>query len=103
MAATQKETYLRLLGYVLPYRRTFGFAILAMVILAATEPAVPALMKPLLDGSFVDRRHTAGRGIRSARAHRFSKRYMFSLGCGKARHGPSHRDVRAPVVRTRSI
>ena len=55
MAATQKETYLRLLGYVLPYRRTFGFAILAMVILAATEPAVPALMKPLLDGSFVDR------------------------------------------------
>ena len=55
MAATQKETYLRLLGYVLPYRRTFGFAILAMVILAATEPAVPALMKPLLDGSFVNR------------------------------------------------
>jgi subfamily B ATP-binding cassette protein MsbA len=53
MPATPNQTYLRLLRQVLPYRKTFGLAILAMVIMAATEPAVPALLKPLLDGSFV--------------------------------------------------
>lgn len=33
----------------------FGLAILGMVLTAATEPLFPALMKPLLDGSFVQR------------------------------------------------
>jgi subfamily B ATP-binding cassette protein MsbA len=47
--------YKRLLGHVLPYWRRFGLALLAMVALAATEPAIPALLKPLLDGSFVER------------------------------------------------
>ena len=47
--------YGRLLTYVRPYRRQFGFTVLAMVLLAATEPAVPALLKPMLDGSFVDK------------------------------------------------
>jgi ATP-binding cassette, subfamily B, bacterial MsbA len=47
--------YRRLLGYVTPYWRTFALALLAMIILALTEPAIPALLKPLLDGSFVDR------------------------------------------------
>jgi subfamily B ATP-binding cassette protein MsbA len=48
-----KDLYLRLLGYVLPYRRTFAFALLGTVAFAATEPAMPALMKPLLDEAFV--------------------------------------------------
>lgn len=46
--------YSRLLTYVRPHWRTFSLSILAMIILGALEPAVPALLKPLLDGSFVD-------------------------------------------------
>ena len=48
-----RKLYARLLGYVKPYWRLFALAIATMVVVAATEPAVPALMKPLLDGSFV--------------------------------------------------
>ncbi len=47
--------YLRLLTYVRPYRRFFLVALLAMVILAATDPAIPALLKPMLDGAFIDK------------------------------------------------
>ncbi|OGT19801.1 MAG: lipid A export permease/ATP-binding protein MsbA [Gammaproteobacteria bacterium RBG_16_57_12] len=50
-----KALYLRLLGYVRPYRGVFSISILAMIVLAATEPAMPALFKPLLDGSFVEK------------------------------------------------
>jgi len=48
-----KELYLRLLKYVFPYRKAFLFSLLGTVIFAATEPAMPALMKPLLDETFV--------------------------------------------------
>jgi subfamily B ATP-binding cassette protein MsbA len=48
-----QSLYLRLLSYVRPHWRAFSFSILTMVILAATEPVLPALMKPMLDGSFV--------------------------------------------------
>ena len=48
-----KQLYLRLLRYVMPYWRVFLVSLLAMVVVAATEPALPALLKPLLDGSFV--------------------------------------------------
>jgi subfamily B ATP-binding cassette protein MsbA len=47
--------YFRLLRYVAPYWRAFAIAILTMILVAGTEPLFPALMKPLLDGSFVDR------------------------------------------------
>jgi subfamily B ATP-binding cassette protein MsbA len=47
--------YRRLLGYALAYWQTFALGILCMVVLAASQPLVPALLKPLLDGSFVDR------------------------------------------------
>ncbi len=50
-----KELYLRLMGHVLPYWRVFALALFAMVVGAATEPLVPALIKPLLDGGFVER------------------------------------------------
>ena len=33
----------------------FAYAIVTMVALAATEPVLPALMKPMLDGSFVEK------------------------------------------------
>ena len=54
MDNNDKSLYLRLLRYVKPYWRLFGFALLCMAILGALEPALPALLKPLLDGSFVD-------------------------------------------------
>jgi subfamily B ATP-binding cassette protein MsbA len=52
---TSKQLYLRLLGYVRPYRKVFAFSILFTILLALTQPMVPALFKPLLDGSFVDK------------------------------------------------
>jgi subfamily B ATP-binding cassette protein MsbA len=51
--ANTRELYLRLLRYVVPYWKVFAIAIVSIVVLAATEPAIPALMKPLLDGSFI--------------------------------------------------
>ena len=50
--SSNRELYLRLLGYVKPYWRMFALAMLTMVATAATEPLFPALMKPLLDGNF---------------------------------------------------
>lgn len=50
---TSTELYLRLLRYVSPYWKVFVLALLGMVVVAVTEPALPALMKPLLDGTFV--------------------------------------------------
>jgi len=52
---TSGKLYLRLLGYVRPYWRGFALALVAMAVVAASEPALPALMKPLLDGTFVER------------------------------------------------
>ena len=52
---TSKQLYLRLLGHVRPYWRQFALGILFMVLLALTEPAIPFLLKPLLDGTFVER------------------------------------------------
>ena len=48
-----QELYFRLLRYVQPYRRIFALSLLGTVIAAATEPLIPALIQPLLDGSFV--------------------------------------------------
>ncbi|HYN78251.1 MAG TPA: ABC transporter transmembrane domain-containing protein, partial [Lamprocystis sp. (in: g-proteobacteria)] len=45
--------YRRLLGYAKPYWRMFAVSILGMLIYAATEPVFAAMMKPLIDGSFV--------------------------------------------------
>jgi subfamily B ATP-binding cassette protein MsbA len=52
---SSKQLYFRLLGYLRPYRTAFILALLATAVIAATEPAIAGLMKPLLDGSFVDR------------------------------------------------
>ncbi len=53
-AAPSWALYRRLLRYVLPYRRTFAIGVFSMMLLAATEPLLPALLKPLLDGSFFE-------------------------------------------------
>ncbi|MFP4062364.1 MAG: lipid A export permease/ATP-binding protein MsbA [Halochromatium sp.] len=47
--------YRRLLGYVLPYRKMFAIAIGGMLVFGLTEPLFAAMIKPLLDGSFVER------------------------------------------------
>ena len=47
--------YRRLLGYVIPYWRLFLLSILSMIVLAATDPAIAALMQPLLDGAFIEK------------------------------------------------
>ena len=49
------DTYRRLLGYVVPHKRQFAFAIAGMVVYALCETGFAALMKPLLDGSFIER------------------------------------------------
>src|SRR5581483_5974012 len=50
---TSLQLYLRLLSYTRPYWRIFSVSIISMVVIAATEPALPALVKPMLDRSFV--------------------------------------------------
>lgn len=49
---SSRELFRRLLGYAGKYWIGFAFAVVAMVITAATETAFPALMKPLLDNGF---------------------------------------------------
>ena len=52
---TGRDLYVRLLRQVAPYWRMFALAVGAMVVLAATEPALPMLLKPTLDGSFIEK------------------------------------------------
>jgi subfamily B ATP-binding cassette protein MsbA len=50
-----KVTYARLLRYVWPHKLQFSFAIAGMVVYALCETGFAALMKPLLDVSFIER------------------------------------------------
>jgi ATP-binding cassette, subfamily B, bacterial MsbA len=52
---SSRELYVRLLGYVRPYWGMFVVAVATMALAGATDPLLPALLKPLLDGSFVER------------------------------------------------
>ena len=52
---TTRELYFSLLRYVVPYWKVFAGALASIIVLAMTEPAIPALMKPLLDGSFIEK------------------------------------------------
>lgn len=51
------QIYARLLSFVRPYWRPFALAVVAMVLMAATEPLFPALLKPLLDEGFSGKSH----------------------------------------------
>ena len=55
VSGSAREVYRRLLRYAKPYWRIFAISIVGMLIFAATEPVFAAMIKPLLDGSFVDR------------------------------------------------
>ncbi len=48
-----RTTYLRLLGFVRPYRKVFIYSMIGMALTATTEPMFPAIMKQLLDTGFV--------------------------------------------------
>jgi ATP-binding cassette, subfamily B, bacterial MsbA len=52
---TNTQLYLRLLSYVKPYWRVFAASIMGTAVSAATEPLLPALLKPMLDGTFVQK------------------------------------------------
>ena len=47
--------YKRLLRYLLPQKQIALLAVSAMVVMAITAPVLPALMKPLMDGGFVNK------------------------------------------------
>ncbi len=50
-----QDLYRRLLSYTFEHKIVFFFSILAMAAFAITDTAFAALMKPLLDGSFVEK------------------------------------------------
>ncbi|MFN0039975.1 MAG: lipid A export permease/ATP-binding protein MsbA [Burkholderiales bacterium] len=52
---TSTRLYFRLLGYVKPYWAVFALSILGMLMLAASEVALPMAVKPFLDGTFVQK------------------------------------------------
>ncbi|WP_114696371.1 lipid A export permease/ATP-binding protein MsbA [Motiliproteus coralliicola] len=52
---TNRELLGRLMTYVRPHWGKFVIAIIAMVVVASTEPAVAAMMQPLIDGTFIDK------------------------------------------------
>ncbi len=54
MSEIQTGIYKRLLGYTARHKGFLVIAVLAMIVSALTEPAFALLMKPLLNGSFVD-------------------------------------------------
>lgn len=49
------QLYKRLLTYTLPYKWVFVAAIFGMILTAAVQPVLAALMKPLLDAGFIDK------------------------------------------------
>ena len=51
--------YRRLLRSILPYRKIVAVSVLAMVVTASLEPVLPALLKPLVDESLIQKDHTA--------------------------------------------
>jgi subfamily B ATP-binding cassette protein MsbA len=50
-----RQVYFRLLGYLKPHWKILAAGVFGMVVLAASEAGIPALLKPVLDGTFVDR------------------------------------------------
>jgi subfamily B ATP-binding cassette protein MsbA len=55
VSGSARQVYARLLHYARPYWRAFVLSIIGMLVYAATEPFFAAMVKPLLDGSFVQR------------------------------------------------
>ncbi len=54
---TSHQLYTRLAGYVAPYWGMLAVALPGMLVLAVTEPALPLLLKLMLDGTLVNPQH----------------------------------------------
>ncbi len=54
---TGHQLYARLAGYVAPYWGMLAVALPGMLVLAVTEPALPLLLKLMLDGTLVNPKH----------------------------------------------
>lgn len=54
---TGHQLYTRLAGYVAPYWGMLALALPGMLVLAVTEPALPLLLKLMLDGTLVNPNH----------------------------------------------
>ncbi|WP_210397318.1 lipid A export permease/ATP-binding protein MsbA [Motiliproteus sediminis] len=52
---TNRELLGRVAAYVKPHWAKFLVAVAAMAVVASTEPAVAAMMQPLIDGTFIDK------------------------------------------------
>ena len=52
---SSRQLLVRLLRYFKPHWRVFLVGVLGMGLMAASEAGIPALLKPLLDGTFVDK------------------------------------------------
>ena len=76
---TSLGLYFRLLQHVRPYWRMFALSVLTTTLVAATEPALPALLKPMLDGSFVQRDPSMMKLIPLALVGLFLARGLFSF------------------------
>ena len=55
LGQTPAQLYRRLLGHALPYKWVFLAAVAGMVAAAASETGFAALLKPIMDGGFVER------------------------------------------------
>ena len=55
--------YRRLLSHLRPHWRPFALAVTAMLMAAAAQPAIPIILKPVLDESFVDQDPNAVAGL----------------------------------------
>jgi len=53
--ASSKITYRRLLSYTFQSKGVFIISVISMVLVALSQPAFAALMKPMLDGGFIDK------------------------------------------------
>ena len=54
-ALTGREIYQRLLAYVWPYKFVFLVSVVGMIFVAAAETTFAALLKPIMDGGFVEK------------------------------------------------
>jgi subfamily B ATP-binding cassette protein MsbA len=50
-----RQLYVRLLGYLKPYLAVFALSLVGMALTAGSEVALPVLVKPFLDGTFVEK------------------------------------------------
>lgn len=55
MNSGSRVTYLRLLSYTFSSKGVFAVSVISMILVALSQPAFAALMKPMLDGGFINR------------------------------------------------